>query len=80
MSHLQPFFCPYCGEEDIAPHGDDAGGWRCGSCLRAFLLRSARAAAGTTGSTLPDPALSGPAYSGPAYSGPAPTDQEEVTA
>lgn len=47
VRHVPPFFCPYCGEEDIAPHGDDAGGWSCGSCLRAFVLRSARVAVAT---------------------------------
>jgi hypothetical protein len=33
-----PFYCPYCGEQDIRPFGEDHGGWRCGSCLRAFRL------------------------------------------
>ena len=35
-----PFYCPYCGEEDLVPAGPDAGGWECGSCTRAFTLRS----------------------------------------
>jgi hypothetical protein len=35
-----PFYCPYCGEEDLVPAGPDAGGWECGSCTRAFALRS----------------------------------------
>jgi transposase-like protein len=35
-----PFFCPYCGEEDLVPAGSDAGGWECRSCTRAFTLRS----------------------------------------
>ncbi len=37
-----PFYCPYCGEEDIRPFGeldDPHGQWRCGSCRRAFRLR-----------------------------------------
>lgn len=34
-----PFFCPYCGEEDLRPDGEQAGAWRCGACLRAFTLR-----------------------------------------
>ncbi|HEY6275563.1 MAG TPA: hypothetical protein VIX86_04455 [Streptosporangiaceae bacterium] len=36
-----PFYCPYCGEEDLRPAGPDAGSWRCGSCARAFGLRFA---------------------------------------
>ena len=35
-----PFYCPYCGEEDLVPAGPDAGGWECRSCWRAFALRS----------------------------------------
>ena len=38
-----PMHCPYCGEEDIRPFGDDPdkghADWRCESCLRAFTLR-----------------------------------------
>jgi transposase-like protein len=34
-----PFFCPYCGEEDLVPHSETAGDWRCGSCARHFQLR-----------------------------------------
>ncbi|MBO0776374.1 MAG: hypothetical protein J2P34_08655 [Actinobacteria bacterium] len=34
-----PFYCPYCGEEDIRPAGAAAGGWQCASCARAFELR-----------------------------------------
>ncbi|MGB9376910.1 MAG: hypothetical protein WCB04_05270 [Mycobacteriales bacterium] len=37
--HAPPFYCPYCGEEDIVPHGEAAGEWHCGACLRAFVLR-----------------------------------------
>jgi len=36
-----PFYCPYCGEEDLRPAGPDGGSWRCGSCARAFQLRFA---------------------------------------
>ena len=36
---LPPFHCPYCGEEDLVPHGEDDGGWRCGACLRSFIVR-----------------------------------------
>ncbi|HEY6566657.1 MAG TPA: hypothetical protein VI341_03980 [Actinomycetota bacterium] len=33
-----PFYCPFCGEQDIRP--DDAGttAWRCESCERHFEL------------------------------------------
>ena len=40
-----PFYCPYCGEEDLRPHeGADPsapahGTWRCGGCARVFALR-----------------------------------------
>jgi transposase-like protein len=33
-----PFYCPYCGEEDLEPVGD-RGGWWCHSCNRRFVLR-----------------------------------------
>ncbi|MFE6776198.1 hypothetical protein [Streptomyces sp. NPDC057702] len=33
-----PFYCPYCGEEDLSPSGQDRGGWECASCNRAFRL------------------------------------------
>ena len=35
--NLPPFHCPYCGDEEISPHGED--GWRCAACLRAFTVR-----------------------------------------
>jgi ribosomal protein L37AE/L43A len=35
-----PFYCPYCGEEDLEPQEQD-GGWRCRSCIRSFQLRFA---------------------------------------
>ncbi len=37
-----PFYCPYCGEEDLRPAGPEGGSWRCGSCARAFQLRFTR--------------------------------------
>ena len=36
-----PFYCPYCGDEDLRPTGRAAGGWRCAACARAFELRFA---------------------------------------
>ena len=34
-----PYYCPYCGDEDLRPHGDKHGEWHCGSCTRVFGLR-----------------------------------------
>jgi transposase-like protein len=41
-----PFYCPYCGDEDLRPAGPAAGSWRCGACARAFELRFAGVAPG----------------------------------
>ena len=32
----QPFFCPYCGEQDLRPA--DREGWHCRVCDRRFGL------------------------------------------
>jgi predicted RNA-binding Zn-ribbon protein involved in translation (DUF1610 family) len=50
-----PFYCPYCGEEDLRPTGPDGGDWRCGACARAFGLRFAGVAALARGSDPPAP-------------------------
>jgi hypothetical protein len=34
-----PYHCPYCGEEDLRPHGATPGAWHCRSCTRAFAVR-----------------------------------------
>jgi ribosomal protein L37AE/L43A len=34
-----PFFCPYCGDEDLRPHEAGHGTWECRACLRAFSLK-----------------------------------------
>ncbi len=36
-----PFYCPFCGEEDLRPHEDTArvAGWHCRSCTRVFTLK-----------------------------------------
>jgi transposase-like protein len=39
MSHVPPFYCPYCGEEDIRPFGERHGDWRCAACRRVWTLR-----------------------------------------
>ncbi|GAA3990069.1 hypothetical protein FOF52_09075 [Thermobifida alba] len=39
-----PYYCPYCGDEDLEPHeGDGSRGegyaWACGSCARVFRVK-----------------------------------------
>jgi ribosomal protein L37AE/L43A len=34
-----PFYCPYCGEEELRPAGSKAGEWACRACARSFQLR-----------------------------------------
>ncbi|WP_041940160.1 MULTISPECIES: hypothetical protein [Frankia] len=54
-----PFYCPYCGEEDIVPEpapdgvGTGHGHWACRSCRRAFRLNltALAVAAGPVGAT-----------------------------
>lgn len=33
-----PFYCPYCGDEDLQPYGERDGAWWCQSCRRAWAL------------------------------------------
>ena len=33
-----PLYCPYCGEEDLRPHGATHGAWECRSCVRVFSV------------------------------------------
>ena len=33
-----PFYCPYCGDEDLRPLTDTHGTWWCQSCRRAWSL------------------------------------------
>ena len=35
----QPFYCPYCSEEDFVPDGDEPGIYHCRSCDRRFMVR-----------------------------------------
>jgi predicted RNA-binding Zn-ribbon protein involved in translation (DUF1610 family) len=37
-AHAVPFYCPYCGDEDIEPD-DEPGSYRCSACARVFALR-----------------------------------------
>lgn len=34
-----PFYCPYCGDEDLRPSEEGHGSWECSSCNRAFQLK-----------------------------------------
>jgi transcription elongation factor Elf1 len=34
-----PFYCPYCGDEDLRPHDAEPGTYACGACQRSFALR-----------------------------------------
>ncbi|GHH80969.1 hypothetical protein [Streptomyces capitiformicae] len=34
-----PFYCPYCGDEDLRPSEESHGAWECGACNRAFQLK-----------------------------------------
>jgi transposase-like protein len=51
--HAPPFYCPYCGEEDIRPFGERHGEWVCGSCRRAWALRSIAAGGSVAGGVVP---------------------------
>ncbi|MGH3840539.1 MAG: Insertion element protein [Pseudonocardiaceae bacterium] len=33
-----PFYCPYCGEEDLRPQEQPPAAWRCADCQRAFVV------------------------------------------
>ncbi|WP_324786808.1 hypothetical protein [Streptomyces sp. H51] len=34
-----PFYCPYCGDEDLRPNEESHGAWECAACNRAFRLK-----------------------------------------
>ena len=34
-----PFYCPYCGDEDLRPSETGHGAWECRACNRAFQLK-----------------------------------------
>ena len=50
-----PFYCPYCGEENLRPAGADAGDWECRACARSFSLKFV----GLVSPVLSEPALRG---------------------
>jgi len=37
--HTVPQHCPYCGDDNLFPHGETHGSWECRSCLRAFGVK-----------------------------------------
>ena len=47
--HAQPFYCPYCGEEDFVPSGEESGRFHCRSCDRYFSVRFIGIGASTAG-------------------------------
>jgi len=56
-----PYYCPYCGDEDLRPSAEGHGTWECRACARAFAVRFAgivvgdRAAASLPSSVTPSP-------------------------
>jgi ribosomal protein L37AE/L43A len=34
-----PFYCPYCGDEDLRPAEEGHGAWECRACARVFQLK-----------------------------------------
>lgn len=34
-----PFYCPFCAEEDLRPHGETHGRWECHACRRVFEVK-----------------------------------------
>jgi ribosomal protein L37AE/L43A len=42
VTHLPPFYCPYCGDEGLRPYGEKHGEWQCEACRRVFALRAVK--------------------------------------
>ena len=45
-ARVVPYYCPYCGEEDLRPYEADPdsdveirGGWHCADCTRVFAVK-----------------------------------------
>jgi DNA-directed RNA polymerase subunit RPC12/RpoP len=34
----QPFYCPYCGEQDFVPYGEEPNRYLCSSCERHYSV------------------------------------------
>jgi ribosomal protein L37AE/L43A len=58
---VAPQHCPYCGEEDLRPHGEAHGTWECRSCTRVFTVKfvGLRAARGGAADPAKRPASGG---------------------
>jgi hypothetical protein len=37
-ARAQPFYCPYCGEQEFRPVEEPAGALHCGCCERRYLV------------------------------------------
>ena len=33
-----PYYCPFCGDQDLRPHPAASGAWLCQACTRVFTL------------------------------------------
>ena len=38
QTRAEPFYCPYCGEEDLRPEVAPPSAWRCADCQRVFVV------------------------------------------
>ena len=36
---MVPYYCPYCGSENLRPHEDQHGAWECRGCTRVFSVK-----------------------------------------
>jgi ribosomal protein L37AE/L43A len=36
-----PFYCPYCGDEDLRPQEEPHAAWLCTGCRRVFTVKLA---------------------------------------
>jgi predicted RNA-binding Zn-ribbon protein involved in translation (DUF1610 family) len=34
-----PFYCPYCGDEDLRPEEEPHAAWLCSGCRRVFTVK-----------------------------------------
>jgi transposase-like protein len=34
-----PFYCPYCGDEDLRPEEEPHAAWLCTGCRRVFTVK-----------------------------------------
>lgn len=35
---MAPFYCPYCGDENLRPSEAGHGAWECHCCIRVFKV------------------------------------------